>query len=1037
MTDRLPDLRYGVGLYTKNPSYRALSPDWRKMMYRLGDACIVSNDRDGIPIAASIYTYKMQGNLMRNYRINKTAIAQGIAMTLGTSMLSAPLAMSQDSAPVLEEVVVTGIRVSMMNAMDVKRDSDGVVDAISAEDIGKFPDANLAESLQRIPGVSIDRSGGEGAQVTVRGLGPNFNMVTLNGRQMPTSSSPEQESISSATQSRAFNFEQVASESVSGVYVYKTARANLTPGGMGATINVTTARPFDFDETKMVVNAKAIHDSSVEQGDDVTPEVSGLFSTVLADGKVGLLANLSYSERHYSEPSSHTDGWLRDDPGSASYGKWCENFDCSDVPYVYRPVSNTGEIQHNERTRINGQLVAQFAPTDNLEITLDYVYSDFEVEQDRYITALFGVVEDNTVTNVALDNNFSLLSANRVGAAADVQAYENETKVENESFGLNVKWLVNETLMVTFDAHDSQAESQPNGELNDRNYIIQGPLGNVFDLNYNGGGVKIGIDDSGANRGTCQFGIDDPGGFGFVGEPGADDFGCGSIPGVDGFQDPDGFSGLGSVFKTIAIDNTVQQFQLDFTWTFEETEVSVGGSWTEYEVETLATNTGFVFQGLYPCAECDQHISNPVKTGAPSGFQVTNEVDLDGFLNAQREAFYGQNFAGLGFEQGLVPAGGNWPNPDQEVINAFPPTFFGALEESAAFYVNMTHDFDIGSIPARISAGVRYEDTDIEGSAFQNFPTALSIVSTTEGVVVPGPEETFFTVEGDYSVFLPAVDFRIEPWEGHVARASYGKSIARPDLNGLRPTTTVSDYRPGTATASSGNPDLDPYLSDNFDLSYEWYYDEGSYVSVAYFFKQIDDYIGTDVEQGVILDTNKQPLRNPEARFDGSVVSPTPVTSEPTDPIAEFDITRLVNGEQREVDGFELAIQHLFGESGFGMQANYTIVDSDAEFDSSDFGSQAILIGLSDSWNRVAANWRDEFLYATNQLRATNEPVYFDDYLQVDMSASWFINDMFSVSFEVLNMFGEDQLQKGRYGSQFLFENDQDPRYTLGVRAVF
>ena len=986
---------------------------------------------------------------MKNYRLRKNPLAQGIAIALGTSMLSSPLAISQEDAPLLEEVVVTGIRHSLMNAMDVKRDQDGVVDAISAEDIGKFPDGNLAESLQRIPGVSIDRARGEGNQITVRGLGPNFNMVTLNGRQMPTSSSPEQESISSATQSRAFNFEQIASESVSGVYVYKTAKANLTPGGMGATIDVTTARPFDFGETKIVTNIKAVHDSSVEQGDDVTPDVSGLFSTVLAEGKVGLLANFSYSERHSSEPSSHTDGWLRDDPGSASYGKWCENYDCNDVPYVYRPVNNTGEIQHNERTRINGQLVGQFAPTDNIEITLDYVYSEYEVLQDRYITALFGVVEDNTVTNVALDNNYSLLHATRDGQNADAQAYENETQIENESFGLNVKWLVNDNLMVTFDAHDSQAESQPNGELNDRNYIIQGPQGNIFDLAYSGGGVKIGIDDSAAFRGSCQFGINDPGGFGFVGEPGADDYGCGNIPGVDGFQDPDGFSGLGSVFKTIAIDNTVEQYQLDFTWDFEETSVSLGGSWTEYEVETLATNTGFVFQGLYPCAECDVHISEPVKTGAPSGFAVTNEVDLDGFLNAQREAFYGQNFAGLGFEQGLVPAGGNWPNPDQVVIDAFPPVFFGALEESAAVYISMTHDFEIGDIPARISAGVRYEDTDIEGSAFQNFPTALSIVSTTEGVVVPGPEQTFFTVEGDYSVFLPALDLRIEPWQDHVARASYGKSIARPDLNGLRPTTTVSDYRPGTATASSGNPDLDPYLSDNFDLSYEWYYDEGSYLAVAYFFKQIDDYIGTDVETDVILDVNNQPLRNPEARFDGTAISPTPVISEPTDPIAQFDVTRLVNGEQREVDGFEISAQHIFGDSGFGVQANYTIVDSDAEYDSSDFGSQAILIGLSDSWNligffendrfsvRVAANWRDEFLYGTNQLRATNEPVYFDDYLQVDMSAAWNVNDTFTVAFEVLNMFGEDQVQKGRYGSQFLFENDQEPRYTLGLRAEF
>ena len=138
-----------------------------------------------------------------------------------------------------------------------------------------------------------------------------------------------------------------------------------------------------------------------------------------------------------------------------------------------------------------------------------------------------------------------------------------------------------------------------------------------------------------------------------------------------------------------------------------------------------------------------------------------------------------------------------------------------------------------------------------------------------------------------------------------------------------------------------------------------------------------------------------------------------------------------------------------FGESGFGLQANYTVVDSDASFDPNDFGNQAIMIGLSDSANlvgfyesnlfsvRLAANWRDTFLFATSQLRATNEPVYFDEYLQLDFSAAWNVTDRMTVNFEVLNLTGEDQKQTGRYDSQFLYENDQDPRFLVGLRASF
>jgi iron complex outermembrane receptor protein len=917
----------------------------------------------------------------------------------------------QAQQPVLEEVIVTGMRASLQRAMDIKRDESGVVDAISAEDIGKFADANLAESLQRITGVSIDRASGEGSQITVRGLGPNFNLVTLNGRQMPTASSPEQESIASATQSRAFNFNQIASEGVSGVSVYKTSRADLASGGMGATVDVSTARPFDYDDTKIAVTASGIADTSVEDGRSVTPEFGGLFSTQLMDGKVGLLANFSYSERDYSESSSHTDGWLRDDAGSGPYGEYCQSTDCTGVPYIYRPVSNIGEIQHNERKRLNAGFVAQFRPNDSLNITLDYVLSRFEVKQERFQTGLFGVVDPDTVSNVALSENNSLLRVTRSGVGSDAIWYKNQLNIENDSIGLNVDWQANETMRFTFDAHSSKAESQPGSELADLTYIAQGPLGNIFDLTYSASGVDIAVDDSGAFRGEEDFGGGAP------------------VAGVTGFQSPAGFSPLGSVLRDIAVENTVDQYQFAAEFTFDTLQVTTGISQLDYEVETNAVGTGFFFQGLVPCPTCPDYINAPSSSGAPSAFQTINEGDIDGLV------------------------ANTFPTQNDDILAQFPPTFFGALEETFAIFFSVNSDFDIGDRPARITAGLRWEDTDVTGSAFQTFPLGLQITSNTEGSVIfdPASSEEFFEVEESYSVFLPSIDMQVEFIDNHVARASYGKSIARPDLNGLRPITTVSDFRPGVATASSGNPGLNPYISDNFDLSYEWYYDEGSFLSAAFFFKQIDDYIITDVQNDVILDVNGNPLLNPEGRYVPTAQNEQAiaVVSQPGDPVADFQVTRLLNSEEREIKGVELKIQHMFGETGFGMQANLTVVDSDAEFDSDNLGNQAILIGLSDSANlvgfyesnrfsvRLAANWRDEFLFATSQLRATNEPVYTEEYLQWDFSSSYNINDNYSVSFEVLNILGEDVRQHGRYDEQFLYENTQDPRYTIGFRAVF
>jgi len=146
-----------------------------------------------------------------------------------------------------QTIIVEGIRGSLQRSMDVKRDAIGVVDAISAEDIGKFPDTNLAESLQRITGVSINRTNGEGSEITVRGFGPDFNLVTLNDRTMPTAEvrAVGQRDNYGAGGDRAFDFSNLASEGVSGLQVYKTGQAILPSGGIGATVNIETRRPLD------------------------------------------------------------------------------------------------------------------------------------------------------------------------------------------------------------------------------------------------------------------------------------------------------------------------------------------------------------------------------------------------------------------------------------------------------------------------------------------------------------------------------------------------------------------------------------------------------------------------------------------------------------------------------------------------------------------------------------------------------------------------------------------------------------------------
>ena len=224
-------------------------------------------------------------------------MSEGFRKAVGRSCLSGyygaaigvsfPSLAAEADNQVTEEIVVRGIRGSLVKSSDLKRDSAGVLDAITAEDIGEFPDTNLAESLQRITGVAIDRERGEGKNVTVRGFGPQFNLVTLNGRQLPTNQGT----------SRSFDFGNLASEGVSAVEVYKSARADVPTGGIGSTINIITTRPLEAPGLTATVAASAMRDHSRYEGTKTTPEVSALFSNTFADDTVGVSLSLRQGER--------------------------------------------------------------------------------------------------------------------------------------------------------------------------------------------------------------------------------------------------------------------------------------------------------------------------------------------------------------------------------------------------------------------------------------------------------------------------------------------------------------------------------------------------------------------------------------------------------------------------------------------------------------------------------------------------------------------------------------------------------------------
>src|SRR5690606_35165616 len=312
---------------------------------------------------------------MKNVTFTKNRLATAIAMLMTTSLVQAQdnaAAANSAASDEIEVIQISGIRGSLIRSMDVKRDASGVVDAISAEEMGKFPDTNLAESLQRITGVSVSRSNGEGSQITVRGFGPDFNLITLNGRQMPGTGN-----------TRSYSLENLSSEGVSALEVIKTARAENPSGGIGALVNIVTTKPLDSPGLKYSVSAKGIYDTSNVEGNDITPEVAALYSNTFADNTFGVALSLSFQGRDFQQQSANVPGWQADQGLGSATGDDAidlrpENADGEKLGHTYFPRQISYNINDVQRTRANGQLTLQYAPTDSMTFSLDYTGSEAE-----------------------------------------------------------------------------------------------------------------------------------------------------------------------------------------------------------------------------------------------------------------------------------------------------------------------------------------------------------------------------------------------------------------------------------------------------------------------------------------------------------------------------------------------------------------------------------------------------------------------------------------------------------------------------------
>lgn len=986
-------------------------------------------------------------------------------LIIGVSTLAiatAP-AFAQDTdaaAPVEEgeEVVVTGIRASLEASAQIKRDAQGVVDAISAEDIGKFPDTNLAESLQRITGVSIDRSNGEGQFVTVRGFGPEYNLVTLNGRQMPGAGLGDG---ASAPASRSFDFANLASEGIAAVEVYKTGRAAVPSGGIGSSINIRTPRPLDRPGMRGSVGVKAVYDESRNQGDPITPEVSGIFSTTFGDDRFGILLSGSYQRRKASVNTASIgfrDAFLGSENTWSSLGAPGPNIinrpSGNDVYEI--PQNASYELVDIDRERINGQLVLQAQLSDSLTASLDFTYSRNRVEARSSSTGIwftFGDVSSEwtdgpNAAPVFYSENFApgTLVNPTTSTGKDIahSGALTANQTENKSFGGNLKWEAPGGVTVTLDAHHSTAESTP--------------------TNKYGTSTSIGTAIFGSNNHRIDFTSELPL-FSYTMSPGINPMSAALVtPG-------------GNAFRNAFFRDEINQVQLSGRYDHDGgflDSIDMGFSYVENRVRSAY---GFIqnetWGGVGPASSVPDDLFTWVTI--PDKFPGFEGSGAPGMIPGLF-AFNFETMADLLESSYQICSNPGAGNAAAGTCLADYTTDRRITEKTISPYIQFNNRFELFGRDANLIAGVRYDHTNVDATALVPIPVGTRWTGANEFAIDLGGSD-FTRIKGSYENWLPAIDFDIQPIENVKLRASYSHTITRADYASLQGGRTIdTNPRIGGGTGSQGNPGLVPYKSKNMDLSAEWYYSPGSYVSVGYFNKKVSNYIGQTQ-----INTSAFDLRNPGAgpRYQAAVAAlgtndavqvrdyilrnypgssqVTGTTADgqylvgnifglPEDPLFNFQVSQPFNSDQTAtITGFEFAIQHRFWETGFGTILNYTIVNG-AQYDNevSPYIGQFAITGLSDSANavlyydkgglqaRVAYNWRDKFYNG-----GSFDPTYVEAYGQFDASASYEFVPGLTAFVEGINITGNGRRGHRRTENFATFVQPGYARYAAGVRFNF
>ena len=915
------------------------------------------------------------------------SIMAGAAMLLAGNALAqeeSDDAPSADNDEDIEEIVVRGIRGSMQQSLERKRQADHFVDAITAEDIGAFPEQNLAEALQRVSGVAIDRKSGEGKFVSVRGLGPQFVQTTIGGRVSASNNAPGSHDGRGQTnpKSRVVGFDAFQSGLVQAVEVHKSPRADHVEGGLGGFVDIQPRKPLDLGERHI---AFAVDSTINELADDAAPGVFALFSDTLSD-TTGFMISAQWDNRVFRSDSLTHNGYLNNPLPVV--------IDGVDVGTGYYPKQILGELHLTDRDRLNISSSLQFRPSDRVDLTFDVLYTSNVADETDYWQSFRLWQGHPRITGATRtdDSGTGIFTMVSTTAGAFMQHATEEVDNVAVNYGVNLLFQATDNLYFNLDVAVSDTEA---------------PIMNRDAMMRN-------------TRAQMTYRKGDPGGI-----P--------SLTSSSPLTDPDFWSVLKQSVQQHIVDDSNVQFRMDATYEF-------GGEWLDaiqvgvrtYRQERRDRSRYLNSRAFNnrPITEFGGALEFPSNSDFMHALGVIFPSPiLSPNFDALQETFItraDEIRAGAGFNTGTGKSLDEYTSGrlNEDVDHE---------DDSNAVYAMITFSGELGNTPYSGNVGVRYVDNDTSSEGELAQPYGIDFSDETAPEILIAPPE-YLNVGHAYSHLLPSFNLRFDPRDDLVVRLSVAKVMSRPDFGRTRPNLSV---QPGNRTMKGGNAELDPTTGVQFDLAVEWYFADYSIFSVGLFTKEIEGFIQDDVE-AVPFPNIIDPITNQPLVLDHF----TPLNTAESSLVGmELSFQRTMEGLlPAPFDGLGVIANYTRISSGSDFKSDKT----NASYSIPGLSDNTINFTLfyeKGPWGgRVSYNFRDEFLDSIG-VAWQPHPTFVEPYKQLDAAFSYALNDRLKFAIEAINLTDENVYYYHRLGSgtgdHFAAAINAGRRFQVGARYQF